>query len=91
MNPKELENDQLTYLKKKIVELNTELKLLIQKRKDITITYSQKIRNTDNNNLKCNYRLLKIKELEVLQLEKDKKKHEIELLKIEIAFIIDKL
>lgn len=64
---------------------------MIQKRKDITITYSQKIRNTDNNNLKCNYRLLKIKELEVLQLEKDKKKHEIELLKIEIAFIIDKL
>lgn len=87
MNPKELENNQLTYLKKKIVELNTELKLLIQKRKDITITYSQKIRNTDNNNLKCNYRLLKIKELKVLQLEKDKKKHEIELLKIEIAKI----
>lgn len=60
---------------------------MIQKRKDITITYSQKIRNTDNKNIKCNYRLLKIKELEVLQLEKDKKKHEIELLKIEIAKI----
>lgn len=73
MNPKKLENNQLTYLKKKIVELKTELELLIQKRKDITITYSQKIRNIDNKNIKCNYRLLKIKELEVLHLEKNKK------------------
>lgn len=87
MEISENQNNEIRQLKAGIDIIRNETKFLTGLKKEINAKYSALTKSTDNQIQKCEYRKNKIAEIEMLIGKIAKKKHESELLKIEIARI----
>jgi hypothetical protein len=87
MKRSENQNNEIIQLKAGIDIIRNETKFLMGLKKEINAKYASLTKSTGNQNQKCEYRKNKIAEIEILINKIAEKKHESELLKIEIARI----